>query len=143
VNARTIAAEHGIEVSEESKQKSRDFANLLRVRAITGDSEVSVSGTTIGTEHRLWLVGSLGYEIEIELAPLMAFIRYEDVPSQIGRIGALLGEAGTNIANMAVSRTRRGGTALMALSIDAPAPPTLIEGLKEAGYTDALFVDFS
>ena len=82
-----------------------------------------MSGTTIGNEHRLWLAGALGYELEIELAPLMVFVRYEDLPGQIGRIGALFGAAGVNIANMAVSRTRQGGTALMAVSIDTPAQP--------------------
>ena len=79
---------------------------------------MAVSGTTIGNDNRLWLVGALGYELEVELSPLMAFVRYEDVPGQIGTIGTLFGEAGINIANMAVSRTRQGGTALMALSID-------------------------
>jgi D-3-phosphoglycerate dehydrogenase len=63
------------------------------------------------------------------------------VPGQIGRIGALFGAAGVNIANMAVSRTRQGGTALMAFSIDAPAQPALIESFEKAGYTDARFID--
>ena len=30
----------------------------------------------------------------MELAPLMAFFRYDDVPGVIGRIGTLFGEAG-------------------------------------------------
>ena len=38
----------------------------------------------------------------------MVFFRYDDVPGVIGRVGTLFGEAGVNIANMAVSRTRRG-----------------------------------
>jgi len=143
VNARLIAEDRGIQVSEESKPRSRDFTNLLRVR-ISGDgSEMAVSGTTIGNEHRLWLVGALGYELEIELAPMMVFIRYEDVPGQIGRIGSLFGESSVNIANMAVSRTRQGGTALMALSIDVPAPVDLVERVKGAGYADARFIDLS
>ena len=32
---------------------------------------------------------------------------------------------------MAVSRNREGGKALMALSIDAPAPPDLVDELRE------------
>jgi D-3-phosphoglycerate dehydrogenase / 2-oxoglutarate reductase len=141
VNARVVAKDRGIEVSEESKPNSRDFTNLLRVRVFGDGSEVAVSGTTVGKENRLWLAGALGYELEIELAPLMVFVRYEDVPGQIGRIGAIFGEAGVNIANMAVSRTRQGGTALMAFSIDAPAQPALIESFEKAGYTDARFID--
>ena len=54
----------------------------------------------------------------------------------IGRVGTLFGEAGVNIANMAVSRTRQGGKALMALSIDSAAPPELVERLRAGGFDD-------
>ena len=43
----------------------------------------------------------------------MIFLLYDDVPGVIGRVGTLLGEAKVNIANMAVSRNREGGKALM------------------------------
>jgi hypothetical protein len=36
-----------------------------------------------------------------------------------------------NIANMTVSRSRDAGKALMALSIDSPAPPELVARLRE------------
>jgi len=65
----------------------------------------------------------------MELSPLLVFFRYDDVPGVIGRVGTLFGDAGVNIANMTVSRTRRGGQALMALSIDTPAPSELIDQL--------------
>ena len=48
----------------------------------------------------------------------MVVLRYDDVPGVIGRVGTLLGEAGVNIANMAVSRNRDAGKALMVLSLD-------------------------
>ena len=67
----------------------------------------------------------------MELAPRMVLLRYDDVPGVIGRVGTLFGEAGVNIANMAVSRNREGGKALMALSIDSTAPAELLERLRE------------
>ena len=67
------------------------------------------------------LAGALGFEIDIELAPHMVFFRYDDVPGVIGRVGTMFGDGGVNIANMAVSRTREGSKALMALSIDDAA----------------------
>ena len=69
----------------------------------------------------------------------MVVLRYDDVPGVIGRIGTLLGEAGVNIANMAVSRNREAGKALMVLSLDAAASPELIERLSE-GVDDAFVV---
>ena len=143
VNAPVIAAERGVEVVEERRQASRDFTNLVRVGVRANGDEVRVAGTTIGREHRRWLVSVFGFELEMELAPLMAIFRYDDVPGVIGKVGTLLGEAGVNIANMAVSRTRRGEKALMALSLDTPAPPELVETLRAAGFDDAYFISLT
>jgi D-3-phosphoglycerate dehydrogenase len=140
VNAPLIAAERGVEVVEERRRASRDFTNLVRVSVRANGDELRVAGTTIGRDDRRWLVSALGFELEMELAPLMAFFRYDDVPGVIGRVGTLFGEAGVNIANMAVSRTRRGGKALMALSVDSPAPEELVGKLRAAGFDDAYFI---
>jgi D-3-phosphoglycerate dehydrogenase / 2-oxoglutarate reductase len=136
VNAPLIAAERGIDVAEERKRSSRDFTNLIRV----GVDDIRVAGTTIGREHRQWLVSALGFELEMELAPLLVVFRYDDVPGVIGRVGTTFGEAQVNIANMTVSRTRQGGKALMLLSIDTPAPPELVERLQGEGFDDARFI---
>jgi D-3-phosphoglycerate dehydrogenase len=140
VNAPLVAAERGIEVHEERRPRSRDYTNLVRVAVRSNGDEIAVEGTTIGREDRLWLVGALGYQIEIELARLMAFFRYADMPGVIGRVGTTFGAAGVNIAQMAVSRDNKGGQALMALSIDTPAPPELVEDFLAAGFDDARFI---
>src|SRR5258708_26509064 len=135
VNAAVIAAERGIEVAEERFRASRDYMNLVEVRA----DGVAVSGTTIGPEPRLFLAGALGFGIDIELAPNLVFFRYDDIPGVIGRVGTLFGEAGVNIANMAVSRTKEGGKALMALTIDSPATAELLVRLR-AGVDDSFVI---
>jgi D-3-phosphoglycerate dehydrogenase / 2-oxoglutarate reductase len=137
VNAPVIAAERGIEVAEERRRASRDFTNLVRVEITSDGERLRAAGTIIGNENRHWLVNALGFELEMELAPLMVFFRYDDVPGVIGRVGTLFGEAGVNIANMAVSRTRRGGKALMALSLDGEPPPELVDAVREQGFDDA------
>jgi D-3-phosphoglycerate dehydrogenase len=109
------------------------------VEAVSDGKPLRVAGTTLGNDHRLWLVSALGFELDMELAPLLVFFRYDDVPGVIGRVGTMFGEAGINIANMAVSRTRRGGKALMALSIDQPPPPELVSRLG-ADFDDARFI---
>jgi D-3-phosphoglycerate dehydrogenase len=140
VNAPLLVEERGIEVVEQRRRASRDFTNLVRVGVTADGDELHVAGTTIGRENRIWLVSALGFELEMELAPLLVFFRYDDVPGVIGRVGTLFGEAGVNIANMAVSRTRRGGKALMALSIDSEAPKELLERIRTEGFDDARFI---
>jgi D-3-phosphoglycerate dehydrogenase len=141
VNAPLVAADRGIEVNEESHRSSRDFTNLVQVTVRQDGDELGVAGTTIGT--RLWLASALGYELEMELAARMVFLRYDDIPGQIGKIGTLFGEAGVNIANMAVSRNREGGKALMALSVDSAVPDTLVEALRGGGFDDVRVVQLA
>jgi D-3-phosphoglycerate dehydrogenase len=141
VNAPVIAAERGIAVDEERSRTARDYTSLVGVEVgAAGEEATPVAGTTIGSDHRLWLVQALGFALEIELAPLMVFFRYDDVPGVIGRVGTMFGEAGVNIANMNVSRTREGGKALMALSVDTPPPAELVQRFRAAGFDDAWFI---
>jgi D-3-phosphoglycerate dehydrogenase len=137
VNAPMIARERGIEVREERSQSARDYTNLLRVEFTIAGEQIRLAGTTIGSDNRLWLVNALGFDLEIELAPLLVFCRYDDVPGVIGRVGTLFGEAGVNIANMTVSRSRRGGKALMVLSVDSEPPPELVGRIRAEGFDDA------
>jgi D-3-phosphoglycerate dehydrogenase len=140
VNAPVVAAERGIEVAEERRRACRDFTNLVRVEVRSNGDQIRVAGTIIGNENRHWLVNALGFELEMELAPLMVFFRYDDVPGVIGLVGTVFGEAGVNIANMAVSRSRRGGKALMALSLDGEPPAELVEAVRGQGFDDARLI---
>jgi len=141
VNAPLIALERGIEVREERSQSARDYTNLVRVEILAGDESVRVAGTTIGRDHRQWLVSALGFDLELELAPILVLFRYDDIPGVIGRVGTLFGEAKVNIANMTVSRTRRGGKALMVLSVDTMPPPDLVDRIHTEGFDDARVVE--
>jgi D-3-phosphoglycerate dehydrogenase / 2-oxoglutarate reductase len=141
VNATVIAAERGIDVVEERDRASRDYTNTVEVRLLSDGEEATVSGTTIGPEPRLFLGGALGFGIDLEIAPHMVFVRYSDQPGVIGRVGSMFGNAGVNIANMAVSRTKEGGEALMVFSIDSPATTDLVDQLHEVGFDDVRFVE--
>jgi D-3-phosphoglycerate dehydrogenase len=139
VNAPMIAAERGVEVREERSRAARDYTNLVRVEAASDGVPLRIAGTTMGNDNRLWLVSALGFELDMELAPLLVVLRYDDVPGVIGKVGTLFGGSAVNIANMTVSRTRQGGQALMVLSIDTPAPPELVEKVHSE-FDDARFI---
>jgi len=141
VNAPLIARERGIEVREERSQSARDYTNLLRVEVHSDGHQLRVAGTLIGRDNRQWLVHTLGFELDLELAPLLVLFRYDDVPGVIGRVGTLFGEAGVNIANMTVSRTRRGEKALMILTVDSMPPDELVERIHAEGFDDARVIE--
>lgn len=136
VNATSLAEERGIEWIDTSSQQTHDYRNMLTLTA----GEITVSGTTIGVTSRPRLTGLLGFSVEIELDANLAIFRYSDVPGVIGRVGSILGEAGVNIANMAVGRL--DGEALMALTFDSPVPSAAqnkIRGLD--GFERVWFVN--
>mgnify|MGYP002626214706 FL=1 len=58
----------------------------------------------------------------------MALIFNDDRPGVIGLVGQAFGNAGINIADMALSR--RGKTALMVLKLDEPMPDDLSKTLR-------------
>ena len=89
VNAPVIAAERGVEVVEERRRTSQRLHEPRSGRGPLERRRAARRGTTIGRDNRRWLVSALGYELEMELSPLMALFRYDDVPGVIGRIGTL------------------------------------------------------
>ena len=139
VNAQLVASERGIRVSEERGARAR-FQRELRVTVTVDGQEVAVAGTTVGADDRPWLSGALGYQVEIELEPQMAFFRYPDKPGIIGRVGTLFGDAGVNIGQMGVSRNAQEGRALMALTIDGDLPDGLVERFLAEGFDDVRFI---
>src|SRR5262249_21150343 len=92
------AAARGRGAREARSAPPGDYTNLVRVEVRNAGSSFRAAGTTIGSDHRPWLVNILGFEIELELAPLFVVCLYDDVPGVIGRVGTLFGEAGINIA---------------------------------------------
>jgi D-3-phosphoglycerate dehydrogenase len=127
VNARAVAEGHGIRVLESADPSSGDYTNLLTVRVVPGDS---VAGTTIGRDHRPWLVEVGAYQVEIELEPHMLVMLNDDRPGMIGAVGTFLGNEQVNIANMNVSRNVRGEAAVMVLTVDTPPSARAVERLR-------------
>jgi D-3-phosphoglycerate dehydrogenase len=127
VNAPVIARERGIAVSETRSTVSRDYVNLVALRAETEAGEVTVAGTMVGKRNAERLVQVFDFDIDMAPARHMLFFLYEDRPGVVGRVGTILGESDVNIAAMEVGRRSQGGMAVMGLTLDGPVPPTALE----------------
>lgn len=145
VNAPAIARDRGITVQLRTDLGQERFRNVIELRGTLRDGQVvTIAGTLSGVEqqHRLITVG--GHEMDVPLADHLLILRYEDGPGLIGRYGALLGEAGINIAGMQVSRAGAapGSEALVVLELDQAADRELAESIGEAiGASAAHAVD--
>ena len=145
VNAPVLAAERGVGVRLTTDPESPDYRNLVTLRGTLADgTQVSVSGTLTGPRQTEKLVGVDGFDIEVALSDHMAVFRYEDRPGIVGAVGRILGEASVNIAGMQVSRDRKGGHALVVMTVDGPIPGPVLEDIgREIGAETARQVDLT
>lgn len=129
VNAMAIAEARGIEISQSYSGSSKDWRSVIEVKVTAGGEMRNVTGTLFtGKEPRI--VNIEGVPVEAALAAHMLFIRNDDTPGLIGKVGMALGEAGQNIADFRLGRIEGKDMAVCLISLDAP-------------LDDAIFSDIS
>jgi D-3-phosphoglycerate dehydrogenase len=145
VNAPLLATERGVDVRLTTDAESPDYRNLITLRGTLSDATaVAVSGTLAGPRHVEKLVDIDGFDLDVVLSHHLAVFRYEDRPGMVGTVGGLLGTAGVNIAGMQVSRDRKGGHALVAMTLDSAIPQEVLDEIVTAiGAESARQVDLS
>lgn len=129
VNVSSIAEERGLSIKETKQPAAVDYLNLITVTTRDRQGELSVSGTALGPKHKPRLVKVYRQDVDIEPAEHMVFLRYDDVPGMIGKIGTKLGEFGINIGQMSVGRTVVEQKAVMGLTLDSPISAEQLEEL--------------
>ena len=117
VNAPVIARERNIDITEVKRERAGDYHTLIRLTIVTDQRTRTLTGSLFGGDKPR-LVGIDEVPIEAELSTHMLYIRNEDKPGFIGRLGATLGDAGVNIASFHLGRTAAGENAIALVSVD-------------------------
>jgi len=142
VNAPIVARERGVDVAEVKHDRDSDYQTQITITVTTERRTRSVSGTLFGGKHPR-LVNIKGIEIEAEFAPRMLYITNDDKPGFIGRLGALLGDTGVNIATFHLGRDKPGGEAIALVAVDQKLDTALVERIgKLDGVTQAKALAF-
>jgi D-3-phosphoglycerate dehydrogenase len=124
VSAPAVAKERGIVVSESRQDDSPTYDSLIRITVTTELGKRAFAGTVVGGAPRI--VEVKGMELDAAFGTDMLFINNLDKPGFIGALGALLGEAGVNIATFNLGRRSAGEDAIALVGIDnAPAEALL------------------
>ncbi len=126
VNAPQLAEESGMAVRETATTTAAHYVNLITVRG--GDH--ALAGTLVGLDAEARIVMVDDHAIDVPPARHMLVVRNEDRPGMIGAVSTTLGDAGINIANMAVGQSDTGVAALMVLATSSPVPAALVERLQ-------------
>ena len=129
VNAPVIARERNIEFAEIKHERDCEYQTLIRVNVTSQRRTRTFAGTLVGGD-KLRIVDINGLAIEAEMAPLMLYTVNEDKPGIIGRLGAVLGDAGVNIATFNLGRTTEGGEAIAIIGVDQPLAENVLENVR-------------
>lgn len=125
VNARMLAEERGIEITEQASMEKGDFSSLIRITLQSHLGGTVLAGTLFGNQYlRLVTFGS--HRLDAHMDGVLLLFTHRDVPGLIGHIGTICGKNGVNIAQMNVGRQTAGGEAIAVLNLDARPPEAVI-----------------
>jgi D-3-phosphoglycerate dehydrogenase / 2-oxoglutarate reductase len=132
INAGALATERGIEVTEMRSARRAAFTNTLGIAARTDSGASSVLGMS-DMQGSQRILGIDDIDVEAPLRGTILFIRNQDVPGVIGKVGTLLGDRGINIANFALGRSPEKAEAIALVNLDQPVSASDLSDLRAIG----------
>jgi D-3-phosphoglycerate dehydrogenase len=119
VSAPVLARARNIAVTETRHDRQTDYPTLIRVTVESDGHRRTIAGSLFGNQKPR-IVELAGVTIEAEFAPNMLYVRNQDRPGFIGRLGQVLGDAQINIAAFGNGRSKPGEDAICLVSTDQP-----------------------
>jgi D-3-phosphoglycerate dehydrogenase len=137
VNAASLASERGLTVTEERKPKaSTGGAGSVLSISIKTQTETHVVKGAVLREDTPRLLHVDGIDIEAPLEQNLIYMRNQDVPGVIGKVGTILGKHGINIANFSLGRRaddpKPGAPreAIAVVHVDGDVPEAVVSELR-------------
>lgn len=113
-----IAAESGLAVSIATDTIENAHPNTARITLAAADGkQVSVQGASVGGGNIL-VTKVNGMDVEISGQYTTLIVLHRDAPGTIAQVTEYIGSLGVNICNFRLSRSQRGGTAVMTIELD-------------------------
>ncbi len=129
VNVTHVAQQYGIKLRTVTEENTQEHGRKITIQVRSADGrEVRRVVGCVYHDRRPRVIEINRYHMDMVPAGHMVLIQNEDRPGMIGAVGAEFGQAGINIADMAISR--RDATALMVLKVDQAPSPELLEKLR-------------
>ena len=136
VSAPAILADSGVKLTETKTEESPVYDSLIRIKVLTKATDNApaggwrtLAGTLIAGQPRI--VEVKGMALEGDFSPTTLYVNNLDKPGFIGALGAMLGEAGVNIATFHLGRTDEGGEAIALVGVDTEPPAEMMAKLSD------------
>lgn len=133
INARIIAADRSIEVSEIRRDRDRDLAAAIAVTATCGDRVRLVKGTLyhVGDRVEARVVQIDDYLVEAVPSGTILVVENENRPGVIGAVGSALGMRGINVNGLYVGLGRQRRLALELWCVDSPLGDDVVAEIRQ------------
>ena len=129
INAGALAQQRGVEVAELRSARRATFSNSLGIGLYTeGESATGVG--MVGLRGTLRILGLNDIDIEAPLRGIILFIRNEDVPGVIGKVGTILGDRKINIATFTLGRNPQTQQAIGLVNVDNQVPEEVLQEIR-------------
>ncbi len=129
VNAGTYAQGRGIQVIELRSSRRAAFSNSLGI-ALKSETDCASALGMVGLHNSLRILGINDIDIEAPLRGTLLYIRNQDVPGVIGRVGTVLGNHNVNIASFALGRNPESREAIGLVNVDNPVPGEVLNEIR-------------
>jgi len=137
VNAASLASSRGLTIKEERKPKASTggAGSVLTISTRSHKEKHVVKGAVL-RENTPRLLHVDGIDAEAPLEQNLIYMRNQDVPGVIGKVGTILGKHGINIANFSLGR--HGGEeqagvprqAIAVVQVDGIVPEAVVSELR-------------
>jgi D-3-phosphoglycerate dehydrogenase len=128
VSAPAVARERGITVSESKQDDSPIYESLMRITVTTAMGKRSFAGSVLAGAPRV--IEVKGMDLDAPFGPTMLYVNNLDKPGFIGNLGALLADAGVNIATFNLGRVSAGQDAIALVGVDQEPAEALLAAIK-------------
>ena len=125
-----LAKERGVKITEAKIAESKEYLNLITVKAISDQGKNKVAGTIFGRKNPR-VVNINNFRLELEPVNRFILIHNHDKPGAIGSIGTLLGDHAINISRMRVGLEEDSDKTMIFLRTDTPIPEDVIDKMRD------------
>ncbi len=132
VNAQALAKERGITVNENRTNQAEDFSNYIQLAVNHNEETIEMMGSVFGNKH-CRIVRINDFFVDVEPFGTHIFIKNEDQPGVVGKVGTILGKHRINIAELSLGRVRKGKKvfAMTIIKTDNDVPEPVIREIKK------------
>jgi D-3-phosphoglycerate dehydrogenase len=129
INAGALAKQRGVEVAELRSARRATFSNSLGIGLYT-EGETATGVGMVGVRGALRILGLNDIDIEAPLRGIILFIRNQDVPGVIGKVGTILGDRKINIATFTLGRDPQTQQAIGLVNVDNHVPDEVLQEIR-------------